>query len=175
MGIFLYLKSILRPIIVPYTIDSKGLNLALALKRIFLAFYICFVVYPNVIGMPWNLNRSSLDLFEISPLLIEEMSGYRAPISDVPYFFGYLFSLTKTLGSLLIILGLSTRIIGVCYFLVAAFYLYNYPYVSDFNYAFPIVFVTFSLLLLYFGGGKYSLDYRIGKKFGWIRPYRLSS
>ncbi len=175
MGIFFYLKSTLRSIIVPYTIDSKGLNLALALKQIFLAIYICFVVDPNVIGMPWNLNRSGLDLFELSPLLIEEMSGYRAPISDAPYFFGYVFSLTKTLGSLLVILGLGTRIMGVCYFLVAALYLYNSSYVSDFNYAFPIVFVTFSLLLLYFGGGKYSLDYLIGKKAGWIRPYRLSS
>lgn len=175
MGIFSFLKLSIRSIIVPYTIDSKGLNLALALKQGFLAIYICFIVDPNVIGMPWNLNRSGLNLFELSPLLIEEMSGYRAPISDTPYFFGYIFSLTKTLGSLLVILGLGTRLMGVCYFLVAALYLYNYPNVSDFNYAFPIVFVTFALLLLYFGGGKYSLDYLIGKKIGWIRTYRLSS
>lgn len=158
----------LRRLLIPYHIDSKASNMVLALLQIVVAVYVCFVVDPNVIGMPWNKSSSGLALFELSPLLLEEMQGYLAPISTYPLFFALLFTLTKTVGSLLVIIGLGTRIVGLLYFAVALLYLYNYNYVTEFNYVFPIVFIVFSALLLYFGGGRYSLDYLIGRSRGWL-------
>jgi len=158
----------LRRLLIPYHIDSKASNMVLALLQTVVAVYVCFVVDPNVIGMPWNKSSSGLALFELSPLLLEEMQGYLAPISTYPLFFALLFTLTKTVGSLLVIIGLGTRIVGLLYFAVALLYLYNYNYVTEFNYVFPIVFIVFSALLLYFGGGRYSLDYLIGRSRDWL-------
>jgi uncharacterized membrane protein YphA (DoxX/SURF4 family) len=158
----------LKRLLVPYHIDSKASNVVLALLQIFVAVYVCFVVDPNVIGMPWNKSSSGLELFELSPLLLEEMQSYLPPVSTYPLFFALLFSWTKTLGSLLVIVGLGTRLVGLLYFIVALLYLYNYHYVSDFNYVFPIVFIVFSALLLFFGGGRYSIDYLIAKRRAWL-------
>lgn len=157
-----------KRLFVPYRIDSKASNLVLAFLQIVVAVYVCFVVDPNVIGMPWNRSSSGLTLFELSPLLIKELQGYLAPVSSYPLFFALIFALTKTVGSLLVIIGFGTRLIGLLYLAVALLYLYNYSYISEFNYVFPIVFIVFSALLLYFGGGRYSLDYLIGRSRGWL-------
>ena len=176
MGLKQWLRTTLRLVIVPYRIDGKGLNLILAVQQIGLAIYLCFVVDPNSIGMPWNRKASGLKLFEVSPEIVEEMAAYLPPVSLAPHFFALLFTCTKTIGSLYVILGLGTRIIGLLYFLIAVLYLYNMNMAVDFNFSFPIVFIVFSTLLLYFGGGKYSLDYVIGRRLGWINsPYRLSN
>ena len=60
----------LRRLLIPYHIDSKASNMVLALLQIVVAVYVCFVVDPNVIGMPWNKSSSGLALFELSPLLL---------------------------------------------------------------------------------------------------------
>ena len=176
MGLKNGLLASLRLIIVPYRIDSKGLNFMLAIQQIGLAAWICCFVDPNSIGMPWNRKSSGLDLFEVSPDIVLEMSDYLPPVSLAPEFFALLFTVTKTVGSLLVILGLGTRLIGLLYFLIAVLYLYNMNLIESFSFFFPIVFIVFSILLLYFGGGRFSIDYLIARKAGWIdSPYKLSS
>lgn len=176
MGLINWLLSSLKLIVVPYRIDSAGLNFILAIQQIGLAMWVCFGVDPNSIGMPWNRASSGLALFEVSPAIVMEMSGYLPPVSLAPKFFALLFTATKTVGSLLVILGLGTRLIGLLYFLIAVLYLYNINLIENFNFFFPIVFIVFSVLLLFFGGGRFSFDYLIGRKAGWIDPlYKLSN
>ncbi len=84
-------------------------------------------------------------------------------------FFAYIVPTLETLGVVLLILGLFTRLI--CVFLavimivaILTVHMSNGFSVANNGFEIPLYYLIFSLLFISFGGGKYSFDYLFFEK-----------
>ncbi len=85
------------------------------------------------------------------------------------HMFAYIVPTLETLGIVLLILGLFTRLISLflaVIMVVAIFtvHLSNGFSVADNGFEIPLYYLIFSLIFISFGGGKYSLDYLFFEK-----------
>lgn len=147
----------------PFSADTPLLNCIIKLPQVIMGGILAFHFGKFAFGVPWSPERLNLSFFEVAPWFIEVVTNFNEPFGSNAYSFALLCGLTKIIGGILMILGLLTRLASVFVIFIMTIFLMNQDYI-DFNFTYPLFFIAVSFFSLYFGSGKYGLDYLLGKK-----------
>jgi len=116
-------------------------------------------------GMPWTPNEKNLNLFEVSAWFTEDVASYGGIFAIAPVFFAWMGAFSEAVGGLFLAFGLKTRVVSfllMCTMLVAIF-LQKWGQ-GTWGMLPAMGFLWIALYNLYFGSGRFGLDYLITKK-----------
>lgn len=157
------LSSLLKKIIEPFAADSLLLCLFIKAPQIVVGYLLAFYFGKHSFGVPWSPGHLNLSFFEVAPWFLDVVSNFYEPIRSFPYAFALFSGLTKIVGGICLILGFLSRIASFCIILLMTIFLINQDFI-EFNFTFPLFFIAVSCFSLYFGSGKFGLDYLLSKK-----------
>lgn len=155
-----FLKKVFCKLFTPFVGSGLHLNLLIKIPQIVAGAILAFHFGPYSFGMPWSPEHLNLGLFEVSPRFLETLSNFYDPIGQFPKAFGLFSGITKCIGGILLILGLGSRLVAFCIIFLMTIFLLN-SHAINFNYTFPLFFISISGFVLYFGSGKFGIDYLI--------------
>ena len=147
----------------PFVANDWYINVIIKVPRVIIGAILAFHFGPFSFGMPWSPSHLNLELFEVSPRFIGIVSNFYDPFGQFPYILGLISGLIKCFGGLFLIIGLGTRIVSFLVILLMIIFLVN-SHAINFNYIFPLFFISVGCFGLYFGSGKYGLDYLLTPK-----------
>ncbi|KPM30243.1 Hypothetical protein I595_3653 [Croceitalea dokdonensis DOKDO 023] len=153
------------------------------LSQLFLPFYTnywllnCFIKVPQVamggllafhfgsrqFGVPWSPRDAGLGWFEVAPYFLDLIHQFHAPIPTFAYGFALFSGITKVFGGISLILGFATRIVALAILLVMVVFMLNQETIG-FNFTYPLFFISVAISALYFGCGRYGVDYLLTRK-----------
>jgi len=115
-------------------------------------------------GVPWTPDSQNLSLLEVSAWFPEDVAAYGGVFAIAPIFFAWMGAFSEAVGGVLFALGLKTRLASfliICTMLVAIF-------MQKWNNGTWAILPAMSFLWvaiyhLYFGSGRFGLDYLISK------------
>lgn len=117
-------------------------------------------------GMPWTDESQNLNLFEVSAWFPEDVAEYGGVFAIAPLFFAWMGAFSEAVGGLFLAIGLQTRVASfliTCTMLVAIFI---QQWGKGSWALLPAMgFLWVAIYTLYFGSGRFGLDYVIGKQF----------
>lgn len=157
-----------KRITVPYHLSHWYTNLLAVIPQIIGGFYLTFYFSPRNMGVPWSTKFNNLPAFKVSPDFIETVGGFGYIFSKNPEFFAYAACYSMFFGGIFWIIGYCIRLSSVFIFLVMLTTLlfrefdYSWSYIPTFS------FLSLSILGLWFGSGRYGLDYIVAKKMRWV-------
>lgn len=115
-------------------------------------------------GMPWTPDHRNLNLFEVSAWFPEDVATYGGIFAIAPVFFAWMGAFSEAVGGILLAFGLKTRIAAfliMCTMLVAIF---MQKWGNGTWGMLPAMsFLWIAVYNLYFGSGRFGLDYLISK------------
>lgn len=158
------MKNLLQKVIQPFASDSWYLNLFIKVPQVVMGIILAFHFGKYSFGVPWSPDQLNLAFFEVAPWFLDVVTNFYEPIGNFPYAFAVFSGITKIVGGLALILGVFSRIASVCVIILMSIFLVNSEFI-EFNFTFPLFFIAVSCFSLYFGSGKYGIDYLIAKKF----------
>ncbi|PTX61604.1 putative oxidoreductase [Kordia periserrulae] len=116
-------------------------------------------------GMPWTEEGQHLNLFEVSAWFPEDVATYGGIFAAFPIFFAWMGAFSEAVGGLLLAIGFQTRIASfliMCTMLVAIF---MQKWGQGTWAMLPAMsFLWIAIYNLYFGSGRFGIDYLINKK-----------
>lgn len=158
--------KLLKLLIKPITQEHRFADLSFAIIRFICGVLLAFEFGAGKFGMPWTPAGQNLSLFEVSAWFPEDVAAYGGIFAIAPVFFAWMGAFSEAVGGLFFALGLKTRLFSfliICTMLVAAFcQKWNNGLWSMLP---SISFLWVAIYTLYFGSGRYGLDYLISKKF----------
>lgn len=116
-------------------------------------------------GMPWTDDSQNLGLFEVSAWFPEDVASYGGIFAFAPIFFAWMGAFSEAVGGLFLAFGLRTRTASfliMCTMLVAIF-MQKWGQ-GTWGMLPAMGFLWVSIYNLYFGSGRFGLDYIINKK-----------
>lgn len=117
-------------------------------------------------GVPWTPDHRNLNLFEVSAWFPEDITNYGGIFAIAPVFFAWMGAFSEAVGGMFLALGLQTRLASfliMCTMLVAIF---CQKWGQGVWGMLPAMsFLWISIYNLYFGSGRFGLDYLITLKF----------
>ena len=150
-------------ILTPFVANDWYLNVFIKVPQVIIGAILAFHFGPNSFGMPWSPAEFNLQLFEVSPRFLKVAANFHSPFGEFPYALGLFSGITKCFGGVFLILGLGSRIVCLLVLILMTIFLVN-SHAINFNYIFPLFFISVSCYGLYFGSGKYGLDYLLSLK-----------
>lgn len=156
--------NFLEKIIKPFDADSWFLCLFIKVPQIVVGYLLAFYFGKNSFGVPWSPEHLKLSFFEVAPWFLDIVSNFYEPFGSNAYAFGLFSGLTKIIGGICLILGLFSRVASFCIIILMTIFLINQDFIA-FNFTFPLFFIAVALFTLYFGSGKFGIDYLLAKKF----------
>jgi len=152
-------------LITPITQKHWFVDLSFAIIRFTCGILLAFEFGASKFGMPWTADKQNLSFFEVAAWFPEDVAAYGGIFSIAPVFFAWMGAFSEAVGGILFALGLKTRVTAfliICTMLVAAF-------IQKFGKGIwsmlpAISFLWVAIYNLYFGSGRYGLDYLISKK-----------
>lgn len=159
---------VLRKLTLPYFFRQWHLCFITTLPKTIGGFYLTFYFSAHNMGVPWNSDFNSLAPFEISPSYIGHVHDFGFIFSTYPVFFATASAYSMFFGGICLITGCFTRIASSMIFLVMLVTLlfreldYSWSYIPTFT------FLSISILGLWFGSGRFGVDYLIAKKMNWL-------
>ena len=156
-----FLKLIITPILQKHWFA----DLTFAIIRFICGALLAFEFGASKFGMPWTPKEQNLSLFEVSAWFPEDVAAYGGIFAIAPVFFAWMGAFSEAVGGLFFALGLKTRLFSfliICTMLVAVF-------LQKFDKGIwsmlpAISFLWVAIYNLYFGSGRFGLDYLISKK-----------
>ena len=110
--------------------------------------------------------RSTFRAFEVAEWFPKDVAKYGGVFAAAPVFFAWMGAFSEAVGGILLALGLQTRIASfliMCTMLVAI--LFQKWGQSLYSMLPALGFLWVSIYTLYFGSGRFGLDYLINKTF----------
>ena len=155
------LKLLIKPILQKHWFA----DLIFAIIRFFCGMSLALYFGAGKFGMPWTDKEENLDLFEVAAWFPDDVAAYGGVFAIAPVFFAWMGAFSEAVGGLLFAFGIKTRITAfliICTMLVAAF-------LQKFDKGFwsmlpAISYIWVAIYHLYFGSGRFGLDYLISKK-----------
>jgi len=160
------MKTILKKLITPINQKHWFSDLIFALIRVFCGITLALYFGAGKFGMPWTPKEQNLDLFEVAAWFPDDVAEYGGIFAIAPIFFAWMGAFSEAVGGILFAFGLKTRVTSfliICTMLVAAF-LQKFDK-GLWNMLPAISFLWVAIYNLYFGSGRFGLDYLISKKF----------
>ena len=155
-------KRLTNPIVQQYWFADA----IFALIRILCGFFLARNFGGSKFGMPWTDPEKNLALFEVADWFSKDVATYGGIFAMAPVCFAWMGAFSEAVGGVLLLLGLQTRIASfliMCTMLVAIFM----QKWNDGLWAMlpAMSFLWIAIYNLYFGSGRFGLDYLISKKF----------
>ncbi|MEZ4803556.1 MAG: DoxX family protein [Gelidibacter sp.] len=117
-------------------------------------------------GVPWTDADRNLNLFEVSAWFPEDVASYGGIFAVAPVFFAWMGAFSEAVGGVLLAFGLQTRISSfliMCTMLVAIFC--QHWGEGSWQLLPAMGFLWMASYNLYFGSGRFGLDYLISPPF----------
>lgn len=156
------LKLLIKPILQKHWFA----DLIFASIRFICGILLAFEFGASKFGMPWTAEEQNLNLFEVAAWFPEDVAAYGGIFAIAPVFFAWMAAFSEAIGGLFLAFGLKTRLFSfliLCTMLVAAF---CQKWDNGLWSMLPsISFLWIAIYNLYFGSGRYGLDFLISKKF----------
>lgn len=161
------IKKILYRLTVPFVAHDWYLNVLIKVPQVVVGAILAFHYGPRSFGMPWSPKELELSLFEVSQRFLEVASNFYEPFGQYPYALGLFAGIIKCFGGFLFIFGLGVRFISICLLVLMSILLAN-SHAFDFNYIYPLFFISVSCYALYFGSGKFGIDHLLTSKSEYV-------
>ena len=156
----------IRKLLKPYILPFWWQDILLLFPRVISGYLLATEFGAPKFGMPWSPADNNLGLFEVAFWFPQDVSHYGWPMSQFPVFFAWMGAFSEAVGGLLLIFGLCTRPVSfliLCTMAVAIFCQHGFGEI--WNVLPPICFAWVSLYTMVLGGGRFSLDNLIVKKW----------
>ncbi len=165
------MKTILKKITQPTRITNSAAEALLTIPRVVAGLILSIDYGSSKFGMPWTPSENELSLFEVASWFPEDVANFGAPFSWAPVFFAWMGAASEAIGGIFIAFGFQTRIASffiACTMLTAIFF---QKWGGGTWSMLPAMgFLWLSLYLIVLGGGRFSLDNLITKKFSLKKP-----
>lgn len=156
------LKRLFTPVLQP----QWGADLVFALIRFITGMLLALDFGASKFGMPWSPKENELGLFEVAYWFPDDVASYGGIFAAFPAFFAWMGAFSEAVGGLFFALGLKTRFASfliMCTMLVAIF-LQKWGQ-GSWGMLPAMGFLWVSLYNLYFGSGRFGLDYLISRRW----------
>ncbi|ASV31773.1 DoxX family protein [Maribacter cobaltidurans] len=160
-----HLLSFFKYLLRPFKADGFLPNLFLLLPRIITGALLAFVYAPDKFGTPWTPEYMQLSLFEVSSTFVDYIAFHGYPFDVLPKFFAWSIGFMEAFGGLLLIVGLNTRMTSFFVFLTMFMGIFFRIWDGSWDVLPVFFFFCIGLFFMGFGGGKYSLDHYISKRY----------
>lgn len=155
------LKLLIKPILQKHWFA----DFTFALIRFFSGMSLALYFGAGKFGMPWTDKDVNLNLFEVAAWFPEDVAAYGGIFAIAPGFFAWMGAFSEAVGGILFAFGIQTRITSfliICTMFVAAF-------LQKFDKGLwsmlpAISYLWVAIYHLYFGCGRFGLDYLFSKK-----------
>lgn len=157
--------KILKLLIPPIIQSHWPADLLFAVIRFVCGMLLALDFGADKFGMPWTADHRNLNLFEVSAWFPEDVASYGGIFAMAPTFFAWMGAFSEAVGGLFLAFGLQTRIASfliMCTMLVAIF-MQKWGQ-GTWGMLPAMSFLWVSIYNLYFGSGRFGLDYLITKK-----------
>lgn len=159
------MKKVVRLVIEPMVQPQWVADLFFAGARFVCGMLLAIDFGASKFGMPWTDESQNLELFEVAAWFPKDVAEFGGIFALAPVFFAWMGAFSEAVGGLLMAFGLKTRIAAfliMCTMLVAIF-------LQKWNQGtwgmLPAMgFLWISMYHIYFGSGRFGLDYLISKK-----------
>lgn len=158
--------NVFRRLTVPYQLTHWSANLTAAIPQIIGGFILVFYWAPSKIGLPWSNN--GLALFEISPEFVGLIEKFGDSFADMPFTIAYIFAVIELLTGIILMIGCCIRIFSFFFILQLVFILIFREFDGSWSYIPYFSYISICLMALYFGSGKFGVDYLIAKGMKWL-------
>lgn len=156
--------KIIKLLITPITQKHWFADLQFAIIRFICGMLLTLDFGSSKFGMPWTPEDKNLSLFEVSAWFTEDVATFGGIFALAPVFFAWMGAFSESVGGLLLAFGLKTRIASfliLCTMLVAIF---MQKWGQGIWSMLPAMgFLWVAMYNLYFGSGRFGLDYLINK------------
>ncbi|MEM1257655.1 MAG: DoxX family protein [Bacteroidota bacterium] len=159
---------VLKKLTLPYSFEQWHLSLIATLPKIIGGFFLTFYYSAHNMGVPWESDFNNLVPFEISPKFVGHVQDFGFIFSKYPTFFAKAMAFSMFFGGICLILGFFTRIASSLIFWAMLMTLLFREYDYTWSYIPIFTFLSVSILGLWFGSGRFGLDYLIAKKMNWL-------
>ena len=159
------MKNFIRGILTPRIQSHWVADLIFAIIRVITGLLLAIDFGASKFGMPWSPEDKKLGLFEVAYWFPDDVSAYGGIFAAFPIFFAWIGAFSEAVGGLLFALGLKTRLASfliMCTMLVAIFF--QKWGQGSWGLLPAMGFLWVSIYNLYFGSGRFGLDYLISKK-----------
>jgi len=159
------MKSVLKSIVTPITQKYWVADLVFGVIRFICGMLLALDFGASKFGMPWTPDGQNLRLFEVSAWFPEDVASYGGIFATMPIFFAWMGAFSEAVGGLLLAFGLKTRVAAfliMCTMLVAIF-MQKWGQ-GTWGMLPAMGFLWIALYNLYFGSGRFGLDFLIAKK-----------
>lgn len=159
------MKTILKNLITPIIQKHWFADLIFAFVRFICGMLLALDFGASKFGMPWTEKGQNLGLFEVAAWFPEDVASYGGIFAVAPIFFAWMGAFSEAVGGLFLAFGLKTRIASfllMCTMFVAIFLQKWGQGIWGMLPALGFLWITF--YNLYFGSGRFGLDYLISKK-----------
>ena len=164
--ITLYTMKLLKLITTPINQTHWLADLVFSAIRFLCGMMLALNFGASKFGMPWTDAGQNLNLFEVSAWFPEDVAAYGGIFAIAPVFFAWMGAFSEAVGGLFFAFGLQTRIASfliICTMLVAIFCQH---WEEGLWLILPALgFLWVAIYNLYFGSGRFGLDYLISKQF----------
>lgn len=158
--------KILKQLITPIIQNQWVADIVFATIRLLCGMMLALDFGASKFGVPWTDNSKNLNLFEVSAWFPEDVATYGGIFAIAPTFFAWMGAFSEAVGGLFLAFGLQTRVASfliTCTMLVAIFCQHwgkgTWPLLPAMG------FLWVAIYSLYFGSGRFGLDYLISKQF----------
>lgn len=158
-------KNYFGKITKPITQKDWFADLLFAIIRIICGLLVAIDFGASKFGMPWTDESQNLGLFEVAAWFPEDVAEYGGIFAWFPICFAWMGAFSEAVGGIFLALGLQTRIASfllMCTMLVAIF-LQKWGQ-STWQMLPAMGFLWIAIYNLYFGSGRFGIDYLISKK-----------
>ncbi len=156
--------KIIKLLITPISQKHWFADLVFAVIRCICGMLLAIDFGASKFGMPWTPDDRNLNLFEVVAWFPEDVASYGEIFAVAPVFFAWMGAFSEAVGGILLAFGLKTRISAfliMCTMLVAIF---MQKWGNGTWSMLPAMgFLWIAVYNLYFGSGRFGLDYLISK------------
>lgn len=159
------MKLVFKSIVTPITQIHWVADLVFGIVRFICGMLLALDFGAAKFGMPWTPDGQNLKLFEVSAWFPEDVASYGGIFAAMPIFFAWMGAFSEAVGGLLLAFGLKTRVAAfliMCTMLVAIF-MQKWGQ-GTWGMLPAMGFLWIALYNLYFGSGRFGLDYLLTKK-----------
>lgn len=158
------MKKILSKITNPILQKHWMADALFAIMRFICGMLLALDFGASKFGMPWSPKDNNLGLFEVASWFPEDIANYGGLFAEAPVLFAWMGGFSEAVGGLLFAFGIQTRLAS---FLIATTMLVAIFFQKWGQGTWGMLpamgFLWIALYHLYFGSGRFGLDYLIQK------------
>lgn len=159
------MKRLFQRLTHPIILKHPPAELLFTAIRIFCGGVLAIDFGASKFGMPWTPDGQNLQLFEVAAWFPEDVASYGGIFTMAPIFFAWMGAFSEAVGGVLLALGFQTRIAAflICCTMLTAVTMQQWD--RGLYACLPALsFLWVGLYALYFGSGRFGIDFLITKK-----------